>query len=883
MAIKDLVVRFGSDTSGFNRGLKDVKRGISSLSKLTNGISGIAAKSIIKASADIGKGVGRGVMIMANGFADGFTKLENASKEATAKIDSETKELTNRFKKLAPTVKELYESGNPKNIRAAEVYKRELHEIKNQLIDLDNQKAKLENSGSGSFGKNLANAFVGHMKAIPAAAKAAFGGVKTAGKTLLSGAGNIFKKIGSYAKAGLQKVGGAIKSVFSKIASHFKRGSESAGRFTKALNGSLGVLARMAKRKFFTAIWDQAREGLRELAKFSPAFNAAISGLQSSFKYAGNSLMAAFAPIITHVVPYLTVLIDKLAEAMNWIAKFTGALLGQKNVATAVKTQENYAAALGDTASETKEAAKENKKALAGFDEINTLNNDNSNEESGNSGVSTGGGFQFEDVAGASSLADRFKELFNVKDFEGIGKLFADKCNEFIHRVQNLDWDGISKKVNSAVKNFAKAVNGFVDRLDWYAIGDVIGKGLTVGFGAINTFFKEIKWNEIGAGLAKGLNGLLDSLDFGLIGETVSNSLNAVFDLLDGFAKDFDWNKLGKSISDGVNGIFTNLSLSKAVSAVQEWLKGLLDAASSLLANIDFKKLGENILQGFRTIDWGGLFTSLYRFIGTFVGAGINYLKDTVWPVIKGIGSDIADGFKDGVWEGVKSIAKWVYDHMIKPLVDGVKEALGINSPSKVFAELGDWCIKGFANALSGLWNSVKQFFTDAWTNIKAVFSGVGEFFRNVWDGIGSGLKGAVNGVIGFINGMISGVTAGINAVIRALNKLQIAIPDWVPGFGGSTFGFNIAEVQAPQIPLLADGGIAYDNAFVNVAEYAGSRSNPEVIAPLDKLAGILKGIMGTGGAQTVNVTCVLEDGTIVGRTTQTIRRNNRRGLEGVA
>lgn len=54
-------------------------------------------------------------------------------------------------------------------------------------------------------------------------------------------------------------------------------------------------------------------------------------------------------------------------------------------------------------------------------------------------------------------------------------------------------------------------------------------------------------------------------------------------------------------------------------------------------------------------------------------------------------------------------------------------------------------------------------------------------------------------------------------------------------------------------IPQLAGGGIAYGNSLVNVGEYPGARTNPEVIAPLDKLKKIIGG-GGSGGfiAETV-------------------------------
>ena len=40
----------------------------------------------------------------------------------------------------------------------------------------------------------------------------------------------------------------------------------------------------------------------------------------------------------------------------------------------------------------------------------------------------------------------------------------------------------------------------------------------------------------------------------------------------------------------------------------------------------------------------------------------------------------------------------------------------------------------------------------------------------------------------------------------------------------------------------LADGGVVYGETLVNVGEYGGVRSNPEVIAPLDKLKNIIGG-----------------------------------------
>lgn len=61
-------------------------------------------------------------------------------------------------------------------------------------------------------------------------------------------------------------------------------------------------------------------------------------------------------------------------------------------------------------------------------------------------------------------------------------------------------------------------------------------------------------------------------------------------------------------------------------------------------------------------------------------------------------------------------------------------------------------------------------------------------------------------------------------------------------GFGIAA-GFTasmLAMTAAAGIPMLADGGIASGPTLAMVGEYAGASGNPEVIAPLDKLQGML-------------------------------------------
>lgn len=77
------------------------------------------------------------------------------------------------------------------------------------------------------------------------------------------------------------------------------------------------------------------------------------------------------------------------------------------------------------------------------------------------------------------------------------------------------------------------------------------------------------------------------------------------------------------------------------------------------------------------------------------------------------IGSDIVSG----VWNGIKNAASWFTDQVkgfFSGIVDGVKDALGIGSPSKVFRdEIGKWLppgvAQGFKAALPAAMNSMEK------------------------------------------------------------------------------------------------------------------------------------------------------------------------------
>ena len=189
----------------------------------------------------------------------------------------------------------------------------------------------------------------------------------------------------------------------------------------------------------------------------------------------------------------------------------------------------------------------------------------------------------------------------------------------------------------------------------------------------------------------------------------------------------------------------------------------------------------------------------------------------------------------------------------------------------------------------------------DGWGGIKSIGSsieGITDALKgngNAWQlvtGIVDGFIGLYNGiqtVVGII-GLLTGASAshaatkGVEAVaettastarataaatdatssatVIVANKLEaaswkeLAAAKYMAAHASIPFvGFDIgagfvasmlAVVAAAGVPMLAEGGIASGPTLAMVGEYAGASGNPEVIAPLDKLRGMLKEPAGT-------------------------------------
>ena len=188
-----------------------------------------------------------------------------------------------------------------------------------------------------------------------------------------------------------------------------------------------------------------------------------------------------------------------------------------------------------------------------------------------------------------------------------------------------------------------------------------------------------------------------------------------------------------------------------------------------------------------------------------------------------------------GLIGGLIAAGVWLYQNW-----DTVKEKAG---------QLWDWFAQKFPGiatvvqtVIGTAVNSFKTLISavsSVWERVKAIFSNIIDFVSNVFTGNWSAAWENVKNIFGNVFGaLVDLAKLPINSLINLINKafssigsISVDIPDWVPGVGGKTYGFEM-----PQIPALATGGIATAPTLALIGE---GKEN-EAVLPLSKLESML-------------------------------------------
>ena len=473
---------------------------------------------------------------------------------------------------------------------------------------------------------------------------------------------------------------------------------------------------------------------------------------------------------------------EELGKKMNAVWTTIGNLIGPiiEKIVDLIATLTSYFVGLlnvfGVTSKKASELSKSTgavQKTLAGFDELNVLQ-DNS------------GSGSLDDKALPNALSE-IAELLKNKMWDEAADLIIDKLNTAISKIHE------------------KAIE----------LGDKLAEPFQGITHVIARVLDETNWKELGAAIADFFNHLFQEIDGLNIGEDLGKILVAPFTIgfkiLTGFLETLDWARFGTIISEGI--------------------KGALGSITKAIEEADFQKIGAGIKAFFENIDWEGIKNKIIELFKTMWNAAVDFLKGLIMgddeedpPTIGALrklgesiakfGDTVSELFGD-VWQDIKtaisdimqseavasiieSIAKaidWVgkmcKEH--KDVVIGIIEGVGIaiatykiaksimdivsavgalvnptNIIIAVIASVIGYLVHlyltndEFREKVNAAWEKIKtvvgtvvDWIQEKWETFKEKISGLGDKFgelkektSGIWDGIKTALGGAVDWIL---------------------------------------------------------------------------------------------------------------------------------------
>ena len=245
---------------------------------------------------------------------------------------------------------------------------------------------------------------------------------------------------------------------------------------------------------------------------------------------------------------------------------------------------------------------------------------------------------------------------------------------------------------------------------------------------------------------------------------------------------------------------------------------------------------------------------------------------NTAMEAIKGWASDAWTAVQNA-WSAA---GEWFSTSVVEPLktawntgMEAVKTAASNawNAVKSAWNAAGSWFRSSVAEPVKSAWSagmeSVKTVASSAWNAVKSAWGAASGWFKsNVTDPIANGFKGFANSAIGFFEGLANGAIKGVNGIISALNRIHIDIPDWVPGFGGNSWGFNLPTVSSVRLPRLANGAV-FEGGHPYLAVVNDQKHGVNVESPLSTIVEAMMIALRQSGSGSgdinVNVRAVFE------------------------
>ena len=583
--------------------------------------------------------------------------------------------------------------------------------------------------------------------------------------------------------------------------------------------------------------------------------NAGAKQLSANIDYMKYAMGSAFAPVIQ----YVTGLVYQLLKAIQSVVY----ALFRVNI-FAKASASSYASMAGNA-----KKAKNETKQLAGIhNEINNVqSNDNSNSGSGGTTAPN------IDLSGIDSQMSPFMQ--KLYDFF---KPLVDSWNKYGYQVQDAFKNAINGIGQAISAMWSSLETLFTNGTIYSIIANILNSIGKIGVAWANAWKNDNNGTKIIQGIANIIDNitnailnLVSSTGFQKFLDGVLSAFSGIVQLLDPIISGFSdmaekileivFSTIGnvlKSIGDALQTIVQN-------ETAVEVLKSIGEAIAIVVSAIILWNGVQAILNGLM-----GLFTIITSPITLIIIAIIAAITAIIL-IIKNWGS-ISEWFQN-LWEKITDKLQETWNNVKDFFVNTFNSIMDFfvskwNAIKEFFINL---CISIYLKQQE-IWNNIKNCISNIINAIKTTISNVLNGIKNIWNNCWNGLKNTVtsifngiwntikkviNSILGGIEGMANGVVNGVNLVIRTLNKLKFTIPDWIPGLGGKTFGFNLSEMNKITLPRLAKGNVAYDKTLAIFGEYAGASNNPEITTPQNIMRDTFEDVLSNyeGNGQPLHVT----------------------------
>lgn len=342
---------------------------------------------------------------------------------------------------------------------------------------------------------------------------------------------------------------------------------------------------------------------------------------------------------------------------------------------------------------------------------------------------------------------------------------------------------------------FAPALQGIVGAFNSILSGEE-GGGANLG-AALQEFFATI--GEMAPQIMQVGGQILSSIAEGIVtalptllttaGQIITELANGIVNAIPNLVA-----RLPEIITNFVNFISEHLPtiLEEGTRLLNEFVTGIINAIPDFVARLPemITAFVGFVTDNLPTILQSGvdILTNLIQGIIDTIPELVNHLPEIVNAIVNGIGDlmgdilDVGLSIVEGIWQGITDAGEWLVEKItgwFNGIVDSVKNFLGINSPSRVFADqVGANMALGIGEGFTDEMGTVERQLNRAMSGLAPSVSGsvsvsgsaAGGGSSGVGADIGAAVSRALNGAIVYMDGRKVGqlITRQQNNTIRA-------------------------------------------------------------------------------------------------------------------